>query len=381
MEKSTLGQEEGESFRGSHGPGKGGAPKVKGRLKLDKKDLMMLYELDFNARMPLGELAKRIGLSTQLTKYRLERMVRAGVIIRTMGVVDLHRLGFFTYRLYIRFQRTTDAEEKAIAEYFVKHPWSMWVVSTSGRWDMEVMFSARNPVHVSSFLKGAKAAFGRNIKGWSVSPAMAVHHFERTYLTGGGRKTRNPEFGAEPPVEALDALDVRILKCLSLDARMANQEIAGRLGVSFNTVKNRIAGLEKRGVIQAYRIFIDLAKIGRTYYKALITTGRYGEEDEKGLLTFCAFEPAVVYLVECFGEWDMELEVEVADEEEFRGIMSRLRNTFPETLQDYEMLHVYKEHKMSYFPMADELLGAGGRGGPGREGAPAGPHENDHERP
>ncbi len=334
---------------------------MKNPARPDKKDLKILHELDYNARAPLSELAKKVGLSAQLVKYRLDNLFRNKIIVGTMAVVDLHRLGFFTYRIYLRFQKTSEKDELGIVDYFMKHPRCIWVVSTSGRWDLEVLFSARNPIEVNVFLHEVKREIGQYMKNYSISPSMVNYHFERAYLVGEReQKERNPWYGFEPPQEKLDELDIRILRFLSLDARMSTQEMAQELKTSFNTVKQRIAKMEEKGIIQSYRILIDLGKIGRMYYKSLITTGSFSEVDEKKILSFCMAEPAIVYLIECFGEWDLEIEAEVNDEAEFRDIMARFRNRFAGLTQDYELLHVYKEHKLNYFPMADELLGTPG---------------------
>ncbi|HNT61108.1 MAG TPA: winged helix-turn-helix transcriptional regulator, partial [Candidatus Bilamarchaeaceae archaeon] len=107
--------------------------------KLDKKDFRILHELDYNARMGLKELGKKVGLSPQTAKYRLDRLRREGVIKGSMAVVDFHRLGFYTYRVYLRLQKATEKEEKVIVDYFVAHPKTIWVVGARGRWAMEVV--------------------------------------------------------------------------------------------------------------------------------------------------------------------------------------------------------------------------------------------------
>ncbi len=325
-------------------------------LSLDKKDFKILHELDYNARIPLTKLGKKVGLSPQVTQYRMQNLIKRGVIRGTMAVIDVHRLGFYTYRVYLRFQKTTEQDEKKIIDYFINHGRTLWVVSTSGRWDMEVVFLAKNPIQLNNIIRDFKREVGEWIKNYSVSPALVNYHFGRSYLVEGAERAKSPLYGLEPPKEELDALDVKILKALSMDGRESKQEIAKKLSVSFNTVKERMKNLEKRGVIQTYRIFIDLDKIGRAFYKAMITTRGLSEEIEKKMLSFCTWENSVVYLVETVGEWDLELEAEVKDEAEFRKIMSSFRNAFSDIVQDYELLHVYKEHKVNYFPMADEIL-------------------------
>lgn len=138
---------------------------------------------------------------------------------------------------------------------------------------------------------------------------------------------------------------------------MSTKDIAREARISFNSAKERIRKLEGRRVIQAYRLFIDLEKIGRSFYKALISTNAVGEDEQKKMFSFCNLEPDVAYLIVCFGGWDLEVEAEVEEERDFRELMRKFRNLFSGVITDYQMLHVYAQHKMNYFPMADELLG------------------------
>ncbi|MBU1166019.1 Lrp/AsnC family transcriptional regulator [Candidatus Micrarchaeota archaeon] len=327
------------------------------KIKLDKKDMQILHELDYDARAAITDLAKKLGLSVQTTKYRLDNLFSKKVIYRTMPVIDVHKLGMHTYRIYLRLQKATDKDGKKIVEYFVGNNRTMWVVETSGRWDMEIIVLVKTPIEVNAFLYEMKKKVGRYIKNYVITSSIITYHFERNYLTNGEViKEKPPMFGFGAYEAKLDRIDVGILKWLNENARMTNQEIAEKLGVSFNTIKSRIVALEKKEVIQTYRTFVDLEKIDRTFYKAQINTRGFGEDDEKKMVSFCLAEPTVVYFVKCIGEWDLEIEAEVRDETEFRQLMTKFAHKFDDIIQDYEILHIYKEHKMSYIPMADEML-------------------------
>ncbi len=327
--------------------------------KLDKKDLRILYALEFNARMPVSEVAKSAGISVQLAKYRLDNLFRKGVIRRTTAIIDPHRLGFFTYRLYLRLQNATDEDESRLIVYLVSSPYTIWVVSASGNWDVEVVFLAKNPVRVDLFIREMKNQFGNLIQNYVISPSTANYHFGRAYFVEGAeKKEKIPFYGSEPSEVTVDQTDLGILALLVADARMPVQEIAHKLGISFNTVKQHVKGLESSGVLQSYRTFLDLEKVGLEFYKAIITTRSFSDADEKKMLSFCMSEREIVYFVECFGGWNLEIEAEVVDEADFRGIMKRFRNKFGDVLQNYEILHIYREHKLNYFPVAAQLLKA-----------------------
>jgi len=79
------------------------------------------------------------------------------------------------------------------------------------------------------------------------------------------------------------------------------------------------------------------------------------KEDEKKIYSFCSQFNFVVYLVEVLGEWQLEIETEVKNQEEFTELLRQIRNNFSELILDYEILQVTKEHKLNYFSIGDEM--------------------------
>jgi len=60
----------------------------------------------------------------------------------------------------------------------------------------------------------------------------------------------------------LDETDVKIVKALTLDARLSSRQIAKQCGVSIGTVLSRMKKLEKEGIIKGYSALLDHEKIG-----------------------------------------------------------------------------------------------------------------------
>jgi Lrp/AsnC family leucine-responsive transcriptional regulator len=60
----------------------------------------------------------------------------------------------------------------------------------------------------------------------------------------------------------VDAIDVRILRALEEDARLAYAEIGARVGLAASSVHDRVRKLERAGVIRGYRADIDLELAG-----------------------------------------------------------------------------------------------------------------------
>jgi DNA-binding Lrp family transcriptional regulator len=61
---------------------------------------------------------------------------------------------------------------------------------------------------------------------------------------------------------SLDETDVKILKVLTLDARLSSRQIAKQCGVSIGTVLSRIKKMEKKGIIKGYSAVLEHEKLG-----------------------------------------------------------------------------------------------------------------------
>ena len=61
---------------------------------------------------------------------------------------------------------------------------------------------------------------------------------------------------------SLDETDVKVLKALTLDARLSSRQIAKQCGVSIGTVLSRIKKMEKKGIIKGYSALLEHEKLG-----------------------------------------------------------------------------------------------------------------------
>lgn len=323
-------------------------------IKLDKKDKQILFELDLNARIPLTKLAQKVNLSPQTTKYRIEQLEKRGIIRKYVAFFDVSKFGYLYYRLYIRFENVTIEDEKRIIEYFQKHKNVVWFISTSGRWDLEVLFVARNFIHFNNLLKETYEKFPGRLHNNVASVSIANFHHPRGYLLD--KKTEvQISYGGEPEKIEIDGIDKKIIKLINQNARLTNSEIGMKLNLNYKTIQARIKRMEKVGIIQAYRTWIDFFKFGSSYHKALISLRKFTKEEEKKVLSFCKQHPNIIYLITCVWPWNVEIEVESFEEKTFLDILRSFRELMGELIIDYETLTIYAEHKLNYCPFSEEL--------------------------
>lgn len=318
---------------------------------LDLKDRKILFELDMNARLPITQIAKRVKVSPQVVEYRMQNLEKRGFIRGYRALIDIAKLGFLTYRIYFRYENVTPQKEKEILDYFRDHPYVIWYIGTSGRFDLEVLFLARNFIHFNQITRDILKKYNEYLRNSVTSVSISNFHHRKFWLIDAKANQTQVFYGGEPFHESLDKTDVNIINLLSTSARISYVDIAQKLQLVPNAVKYRIKNIHKKGIIQAYRTWIDTFKIGIQWYKALITFKYLDDEIERKILEFCKQEPQLLYCVMCIGPWNVEIEVEVPDNQTFREIMIRFRNLFRELILDYQTLQVHSEYKMDYFPI------------------------------
>jgi len=60
----------------------------------------------------------------------------------------------------------------------------------------------------------------------------------------------------------LDETDVKIMKALTVDARLSSRQIAKQCDISIGTVLSRIKKMESEGIIKGYTALLDQEKLG-----------------------------------------------------------------------------------------------------------------------
>lgn len=124
------------------------------------------------------------------------------------------------------------------------------------------------------------------------------------------------------PME-LDRYDRHILEILQSDGRIANQDLADRIGLSPSPCLRRVRALEESGLIVGYRAMLDARKLGLSLV-ALVHISMDQHTPER----FANFEGAVAALpevLECLlitgQDADYQLKVVVRDLDHYQQLL------------------------------------------------------------
>ncbi|WP_346894390.1 Lrp/AsnC family transcriptional regulator [uncultured Roseibium sp.] len=151
----------------------------------------------------------------------------------------------------------------------------------------------------------------------------------------------------------LDRLDHRILEELQRDGRIANADLAEKVGLSPSTCLRRVRALEEVGIIDKYVALLDQRKLGRRMdvFVEIALTGQSNEVLEN-------FEKAVARsgeIMECYlmaGDADYMLRVTAADPTDFERIHREELTRLPGVLRMKSSFAIRPIVRKTAFPMA-----------------------------
>ncbi|MBI2669456.1 Lrp/AsnC family transcriptional regulator [Candidatus Woesearchaeota archaeon] len=323
---------------------------IQNNVKLDLKDKKILLELDFNARMPYSLLAKKVGLSKQGAEYKVNNLIKKGVISGFYPVINVPKLGYKYCRLLVTLQNMSKEKQQEIIDYLLKHHKVFWLFKMHGIYDFLIVIWVKGLSEFREFKEEMENKFEGYIKRAVENIMTDVVHYQHRYLLGV-KDTQEIHLKEVADLIKIDELDKRTIDVLSENARLPLVEIAEKVHESAKVVGNRIKRLEQKKIIEGYRPIINHAKIGYTYYKLFIELDKKVKEEVKKLKVYIKNNPLVIYLVEGIAlPSDLEIEIMVKSNQQLFEFIEDLRFKFPTLIGEYQTVIFVETLKVKYLP-------------------------------
>lgn len=319
------------------------------KIKLDVKDLKILSELDKDSRQSNSRIGKKVRLSKEVVKYRIDRMLKEGIITRFYTVTNYFKLGISKFKLYLRLTNCNKEKIEEIAKYFNNHKKTEWVVTSTGRWDMIIGFLVKNVNEFDEEVQSVLNKYSDFIQEKAVTTTLYLIHHERGFLKDD-KKSEAVYHTTKDKQEQISPEDLKIIKILTNNARMPLTDIAEKLKLTPRIIQYRIKQLEKKGIILAYKAHINPNAIGRIFCKAIIFLENINEAKLKSFMDYASSIPDVIWPQKVMGSWDFEIDCEVKDYDRFQEIILDLKEKFPKVIKNYDFCIISKEFKLDFFP-------------------------------
>jgi len=317
-------------------------------MEMSAKDEKIAAELDSDSRQSFAQIGKKIGLNKNLVSYRVARLEKLGIIRGYYTIIDTSKLGYSSFRLYLKLQYADPVTEKEIIEFIVKAPSSWWVGETRGKWDLVAIFWMRNVGEFISFWDSFMKKYRNYVETSDVHLYHMLYHYRLPFTKKiQGDHAEMEVIGGGEQV-AVDETDRKILRLLGANARKPLLEIANECNLSPGAAAYRIRNLQKKNIILAFRTKFDMDKLGYAYHKADFNLKSFERLDE--MMEYAKQHHDIFYLDKAAGGFDFEVEFYVKDDLEFYSAIDHMRSRFSDVMKNYESFTIPRITKLLYAP-------------------------------
>ncbi len=319
-------------------------------MEIDIKDKRILTELSLNARAPVSTVAKAVGLSKQVVKYRLETLEHKGIIEGYYAILNIAKLGFAYHRIYLTFRNVNPETESAIIDFCKEHKKIGWIAQLDGDLDAGIVVFARDTVEFSGVYDELLSKFGEHFDEKQLSVSTQIHHLKHRYLLNS-KDTTDLVMGGNVVEPDIDDTDYKILGVLTKSARKSLLELGQELKLNPKVVGYRIKKMQSNGVILGFNLKLNHRLLGYSHHKINLRLTTVSKEDLMAIMQYLREMPNTIYITRAFGPYELEFEVMVKSSEELHTIMRELRFRFSNTIKNYTSFMVYYEPYINYLPL------------------------------
>jgi len=318
---------------------------------LDLKDRKILYELDLDCRQSNTQIGKKVGLKKDVVSYRIKKLQEEGVINKFYAAIDSFKLGYHVFRIYVNFHYITSEKKQEIIKYFVDYKYSWAVLTLKSEIDLDVVFWVKDIFEFYTFLEKTLDKYEEFFEKYAISLYIYASCYKKDYLLKDElhkieREKYEVRCGVKP-VE-IDETDYKLLDELSVNGRAPLVELAEKLGCSSQSVNYRIKNLVKSGIINSFRVELDLSKLNFKHYKVDIYLKNH--KMKKPIFDYLKDKSYLEYMNMSIGWADLEPEFIVRDMDELLKIMEDLNTKFSGAIKKQSFWVTEKYHKLICLP-------------------------------
>src|SRR3990170_3936587 len=151
----------------------------KNDYQIDAKDREILNLLSKNGMEKLTSLAKKIGLSIDPTKKRMQKLVDSGIITNFTIQTNVSKLGLgYGVHVYLKLKSTSGEEFEKLITYLKNHFRIIDVFSVIGNFDLSLVVLGKDSEEIDSTLKEIRQKFSNVINEWNAVTVSKIHKLE-----------------------------------------------------------------------------------------------------------------------------------------------------------------------------------------------------------
>ena len=134
--------------------------------KPDSTDVKLLDVLSDHADMPLLHLGQKLKTSADTVKYRMKKLVGAGVIKGFIPVINYQAIGYNVYAILLNIAGLTPQREATLAEFLSTNNDVLWAVKLIGKYNLLLYICTTDPNDLTKTTTALRSYFTEAIRDY-----------------------------------------------------------------------------------------------------------------------------------------------------------------------------------------------------------------------
>ncbi len=307
-------------------------------MRLDILDKKILYELELDSSQSCVSIAKKLKRSKELINFRIHRLEKDKILLGCSAIVDMSKLGYSTFRIYLRWQNMTNEQKKqSYDEIKVKE--NIWATTVlHGKWDFAFFIGVKSDYYIESFQKiwnEILSKYKNKIAESKIAIYSPVHNFNKRFFIDFSMPVKIIEriYGNSSPID-FDEMDEKIINVYASNVRTPLTKISEKLKITSEAVRKRIKKLENKKIIVGYKINLNLPKIGYQGYRVDFLLNSISRNKE--IFQYIQKHKYFYQINRSIGGADFETEIVVKNLNHLLEILEEVVKKFSDVIKAYE---------------------------------------------
>ncbi len=146
----------------------------------DTKDKKILYALANDASLPFYRVAETVGLSADAIPYRINKMLKAGIISRFIPVINYALFPYNIYAIIVGINGFKEEKEIILKKFLRQDPNIIWCVKTVGKYNLLFYVCVNHTEDLHKTLIHLRGLFPGDIKNYET--LIAYEEYKYTYF-------------------------------------------------------------------------------------------------------------------------------------------------------------------------------------------------------
>lgn len=319
-------------------------------MQLNQLQSDLLYLLESNAALSFSELARIADCREHTVRRAFHAFVKMGLITGRSVYVNTMKLGLTDHALYFSVSAEDASGEHPLIKSLQNSHMVRWLADVGGAFDYSVTFLATSVSEVREYIDSLTARHRDVFLGKQLALRTYMVRYPRRYLSKHRGWSDQFAMGETVSPVEIDDTDRAILYQMSSSGFRSDAQVSQRVGISPSVLTRRLSRLREQEIVVGHTYRVNMALLGYSSFRILLTMKRLGSDLRRRMLAFCQKHIAVRILIESFGSWDYELELELPHTRAIKQLTGALHQEFSHEIYSLQVIPIFQHLKYLGYP-------------------------------